>query len=216
MGLAPSAQEKMEFQRAVGAHIYEAMLQEGALPDVGIDYSLLDNSGLRSGPAARGYFRELKKHVDSKAPAYLRELMGKLAAFTEEPKVTGLLTLAVAVVIETAYASRRLPPQGAAVTEEKLSELQNLAEEYLKRHRMYLSDERKLREDTERLEGQVSYLLTQIKNAILKDGHASSRTLKHWANGAAFHVQAEVPELAQRCSALVLDNHSMCLVFLST
>ncbi|KAJ8361601.1 hypothetical protein SKAU_G00181260 [Synaphobranchus kaupii] len=191
MGLAPSAEEKDEFRRAVGAHIYEAMLESGALPDVGIDRRLLDGPGLQSGQAARDQFRELRKHVDAKAPAYLKELMGKLAAFTDEPKVTGLLTLVVSVAIETAFASSRRPPpppQGVA-PEERLSELRDLAEEYLKRTRMHLGDDRKLREDTERLEGQVSFLLTQIKNAMLADGHANSRTLKHWVNGAAFHVQ---------------------------
>ncbi|XP_036402973.1 uncharacterized protein LOC118790201 [Megalops cyprinoides] len=192
MGLAPSTEEKLQFREAVGAHIYEAMERNGALPDVGIDRSLLDNSGLASRAAMQDYFKQLKKHVDGKAPAYLKELMGKLASFTDEPKITGLLTLVIFMVIETAYASSRRSPQGAvaaATAEERLSELQNLMEEYLKRHRMHLSDVRKLREDTERLEAQVSFQLTQIKNAMLRDGHMSSRTLKYWVNGVAFHVQ---------------------------
>lgn len=191
MGLGPSAEQKEEFGRAVGAHIYEAMLQGGALPDVGIERHLLEGAGLRPGTAAaaRDRFRELRKHVDGRGPAYLKELMAKMAAFTDEPRVTGLLTLLVSMAIETAYASSRRPlPQGAG-SEERLAELRDLTEEYLKRQRMHLEDERKLREDTERLEAQVSYLLTQIKNAMLSDGPASSRTLKHWVNGAAFHVQ---------------------------
>ncbi|KAJ8388213.1 hypothetical protein AAFF_G00135840 [Aldrovandia affinis] len=171
MGLAPSAEEQAEFRGAVGAHIYQAMLAGGALPDVAIERPLLDNSGLRSGPAALDHFRELKRHVDRKAPAYLKELMAKLAPFTDEPRVTGLLTLVVSVAIEMAFAASSSSSSSAraagrgVVVEERLSELRNLAEEYLKRHRMHLSDERKLREDTERLEGQ------------------------HWVNGAAFHVQ---------------------------
>ncbi|XP_064173365.1 uncharacterized protein LOC135244758 [Anguilla rostrata] len=189
MGLVPSSEEKEEFRKAVGAHIYEAMLQSGSLPDVGIERHLLDSPGLRPGPAARDCFRELRKHVDVRGPAYLKELMGKLAAFTEEPRLTGLLTLLVSMAIETAYASRRGGPPQGAVPEERLAQLRDLTEEYLKRHGMHLDDERKLREDTERLEGQVSLLLTQIKNAALAGGLVNSRTLKHWVNGAAFHVQ---------------------------
>ncbi|KAJ8250508.1 hypothetical protein COCON_G00224300 [Conger conger] len=189
MGLVPSAEQKEEFGRAVGAHIYEAMLQSGALPDVGIERHLLDGVGLRPGAATRDRLMELRKHVDGRGPAYLKELMAKMAAFTEEPRVTGLLTLLVSMAIEMAYASSRRPSGQGAGPEERLAELRDLTEEYLKRQRMHLEDERRLREDTERLEGQVSYLLTQIKNGMLTEGHANSRTLKHWVNGAAFHVQ---------------------------
>ncbi|KAJ8248556.1 hypothetical protein GJAV_G00243260 [Gymnothorax javanicus] len=192
MGLVPSTEQREEFRKAVGAHIYEAMLRNGALSDVAIDHHLLERPSLTTGAAARDRFGELRKHVDGKGPSYLKELMGKLAAFTEEPRVTGLLMLLVSMAIEMAFvASRRPhPPQGAAaVTEQLLAELRDVTEEYLKRQHMHLEDEKRLREDTERLESQVSLLLTRIKNAMLADGHLNSRTLKGWVNGAAFHVQ---------------------------
>ncbi|XP_048865559.1 uncharacterized protein LOC125739461 [Brienomyrus brachyistius] len=188
MGLGVSTEDRERYKAAIGAHLYAAMQKAGGLPDVGIDQALLDNADLRPPVALQDSFKQLRKHVDAKGPGYLKELMAKLVVFTEEPQLMGLLTLVISMVMETAYASSRRPPPGMLVNG-KVSELRGLIEEYLKRCRMHESEEAELREDTRRLEAQLSYQLTQIKGAILGEGPASSWALKHWVNGAVLHAQ---------------------------
>ncbi|KAK2861540.1 hypothetical protein Q5P01_001073 [Channa striata] len=60
--------------------------------------------------------------------------------------------------------------------------------EYLKRHEMFINDER-LQEELQRLERQLSEYLTKLKNSLLQDGQMSTRGFKIWVNGASFHVQ---------------------------
>ncbi|KAL7841260.1 hypothetical protein SRHO_G00249510 [Serrasalmus rhombeus] len=45
-----------------------------------------------------------------------------------------------------------------------------------------------LLEDTKRLEKQLSEK-TSLKNSMLHDNQMSTRSLKHWTNSAAFHLQ---------------------------
>ncbi|GLD71176.1 uncharacterized protein AKAME5_002249700 [Lates japonicus] len=66
--------------------------------------------------------------------------------------------------------------------------------EYLKRHRMFVTNEQRLREELRRLEGQLSGHLTILKNSLLYDGQMSSRGFKIWVNGASFHVQMLIHE----------------------
>ncbi|XP_072565558.1 uncharacterized protein [Paramormyrops kingsleyae] len=188
MGLGVSTEDRERYKADIGAHLYAAMKEAGGLPDVGIDQALLDNADLRPPVALQDSFKQLRKHVDARGPAYLKELMAKLVVFTEEPQLMGLLTLVISMVMETAYASSRKPPPGVLVNG-KVSELRGLIEEYLKRCRMHESEEAELREDTRRLEAQLSYQLTQMKGAILSEGPANSWALKHWVNGAVLHAQ---------------------------
>ncbi|XP_029107302.1 uncharacterized protein LOC114910441 [Scleropages formosus] len=69
------------------------------------------------------------------------------------------------MAMETVYASSRRSPPGAGA-EGKVTELRDVTEEYPKRCRMHASDAGRLREDTRRLEAELSYRLTQIKGAV--------------------------------------------------
>ncbi|XP_053291675.1 uncharacterized protein LOC128453059 [Pleuronectes platessa] len=71
---------------------------------------------------------------------------------------------------------------------QRVGELQEVMEEYLKRCRINLSDRDKLIQDAVRLEGQLSLSLTQLKTCLL-GGDCDSRSLRHWASAAAFHTQ---------------------------
>ncbi|XP_036842495.1 uncharacterized protein LOC110530352 isoform X1 [Oncorhynchus mykiss] len=206
--LLASEKEQSEAQVAIGSLLYSAMLEAGALPDVAVDHYLLANpESLDSRAHLQDHLRQLQGHVGNRAPTYLKELISRLVAFSDEPKVAGLVGLVVSMVMETAYASSRgsVRSRGCQV-EERRAELQDVMEEYLKRCRMHLKDEQKLREDTQRLEGQLSYLLTQLKNTMLREG-PSSKALKHWASGAAFHTQMllHLTRLEQRGDPLVVQ-----------
>ncbi|KAL0964554.1 hypothetical protein UPYG_G00325560 [Umbra pygmaea] len=207
--LFTTEKEQTAAQAAVGSLLYSAMLTAGALPDVAIDHSLLSNPEcLDSRTQLQDHLRQLQGHAGNRAPAYLKELISRLVAFSEEPKLAALVGLVVSMVMETAYASSKKSSGSGScrVVEERRAELQDVMEEYLKRCRMHLNDEQKLREDTQRLEGQLSFLLTQLKNAMLREG-PSSKGLKHWASGAAFHTQMllHLTRLDQRGDPLVMQ-----------
>lgn len=190
--LLSSSEEQFEAQSAIGSLLYNAMLEAGALPDLGVDHSFLANPENRDSQAhIQEHLRQLQGHVGSRGPAYLRELIGRLVAFSEEPRVAALVGLVVSMVMETAYvsssrSSSRSSKAGSQV-EERRAELCDVMEEYLKRCRMHLGEKEKLYQDTLRLEGQLSLLLTQLKGCMLREG-CSSRALKQWASGAALHT----------------------------
>ncbi|KAL4640768.1 hypothetical protein GN956_G11625 [Arapaima gigas] len=186
MGSAISFKDQEQFREAIGARLYEAMRQADALPDVGIDQTLLDRSHLRPPAELQDRLRRLRKHVDDRAPTYLKELVARLAAFAKEPQMMGLLALVISVVMETVYATSRRPPRGAGA-ESRVTELRDLMEEYLKRCRMHESNVGRLRDDTRRLEAQLSFQLTQIRGAVQREGQVNSWVLKHWVNGAVLH-----------------------------
>lgn len=73
--------------------------------------------------------------------------------------------------------------------EEKASGVRDLMEEYMNRLHMYLHQPTRVLEETQHLEKQLSEQLTRLKNSMLYDNKMSSRSLKHWTNGAAFHLQ---------------------------
>ncbi|KAG7228489.1 hypothetical protein INR49_007662 [Caranx melampygus] len=72
--------------------------------------------------------------------------------------------------------------------QQRVWELQEVMEEYLKRCRINLNDKNKLIQDSVRLEAQFSLTLTQLKTCIL-GGACDSRSLRYWASAAAFHTQ---------------------------
>jgi len=45
--------------------------------------------------------------VGNKAPTYLKDLIGRLSSFTEEPRLAGLLGLAVTVAMDMAFTSAK-------------------------------------------------------------------------------------------------------------
>ncbi|XP_067092582.1 uncharacterized protein [Osmerus mordax] len=192
--LVSSAGERSEAQSALGSLLYNAMLEQGALPDLGVDHSFLGNPESKESQAhLQAHLQELQGHMGNRAPAYLKELISRLVAFSEEPRVAALVGLVVSMVLETAYvsscrgSSRGSTSKAKSQVEERRAELCDMMEEYLKRCRMHLSEREKLHQDTLRLEGQLSLLLTQLKSSLLREG-CSSRGLKHWASGAALHT----------------------------
>ncbi|KAJ8013849.1 hypothetical protein DPEC_G00034080 [Dallia pectoralis] len=180
----------------------------GALPDVSIDHTLLSNpEGLNSRTHLQEHLRQLQGHMGNRAPTYLKELISRLVAFSDEPRLAALVGLVISMVAETAYASSRgSTGSGGCQVEMRRAELQDIMEEYLKRCRMHLNDKQKLIEDTQRLECKLSYLLTQLKNVMLREG-PSSKGLKHWASGAAFHTQMllHLARLEERSDPLVIQ-----------
>lgn len=73
--------------------------------------------------------------------------------------------------------------------EEKASAVRNLMDEYMKRCQMHLRNDESLLDDSRDLEMKLSLQLTMLRNSMLRDGRMSSRAVKHWVNGAAFHAQ---------------------------
>lgn len=79
-------------------------------------------------------------------------------------------------------------------SEEKASKARDLMDEYLKRMQMHLENKLLQLQDTNCLEAQLSTQLTRLKNTMLRDDQMTTRSLKHWVNGAAFHSQILIHE----------------------
>ncbi|XP_033835611.1 uncharacterized protein LOC117382518 [Periophthalmus magnuspinnatus] len=191
--LFSSEEERSRARDAIGAVLFDAMLDAGAVPNLRVVHPLLlsnDDTGARPGPSIQEQMQQLQRDIGSRAPTYLRDLIGRLSAFTDEPRLAGLVGSVVSMVIDMAYASSK-PPSGknaGSSSRQRVSELQELMEEYLKRCRINLNDKNKLMQDTSRLETQLSLNLTQLKTCLLR-GDCDSRSLRQWASGAAFHTQ---------------------------
>lgn len=50
---------------------------------------------------------QLQGDIGNKAPTYLRDLIGRLSTFSDEPRVAGLVGLVVTMVMDMAYTSSR-------------------------------------------------------------------------------------------------------------
>ncbi|XP_062257645.1 uncharacterized protein LOC133966655 [Platichthys flesus] len=192
--LFSSDEECSQVKDALGSLLFSAMLEGGAVPDLGVVHPLLlANQHERFDPQDRlqQQLRELQGNIGSRAPVYLRDLIGRLTTFSDEPRLAGLVGLVVTMVMDMAYTSSRRASGGkgkSAGSGQRVEELQEVMEEYLKRCRINLSDRDKLIQDAVRLEGQLSLSLTQLKTCLL-GGDCDSRSLRHWASAAAFHTQ---------------------------
>ncbi|GAA6220496.1 uncharacterized protein LOC108889753 [Lates japonicus] len=176
---------------------YETSLQSQCLlPDVGIDESLLKYSGLNSNTELQVYSNGLLTSV----PGYIEKLGSSLGAVTSLPNAVGLGALVISMILEIAIKSAAQTTDHSysiirrVFGEEKASSVRDTMSEYLKRHRMFVTNEQRLREELRRLEGQLSGHLTILKNSLLYDGQMSSRGFKIWVNGASFHVQMLIHE----------------------
>ncbi|KAM6956641.1 uncharacterized protein FYW47_012594 [Aplochiton taeniatus] len=197
MGQMLSSQEELsEVHDMIGSLLYTAMLEGGALPDLGIGGPLLANpeESQVSRSRLQEHLRQLQGDMGHRAPTYLKDLIGRLSAFSDEPKLAGLVGLVVSMVMEMVYASSRgsaaatRRSSGSASSQQRVLELQEVMEEYLKRCRVNLSDRAKLIQDTMRLEAQLSLLLTQLKSSLLGQ-RCDTRGLRQWASAALFHTQ---------------------------
>lgn len=194
MGQLFSTEEELSGVRVVvGAFLYNAMLDAGAVPNLRVVHPLLlgnDSDGPQSRQSMQEQMQQLQKDIGTRAPTYLRDLISRLSAFSDEPRLAGLVGSVVIMVIDMAYASSK-PPAAKSTgssSQQRVCELQELMEEYLKRCRINLNDKSKLKQDASRLEAQLSLSLTRLKSCLLR-GDCDSRSLRQWASGAAFHTQ---------------------------
>ncbi|MEQ2308548.1 hypothetical protein AMECASPLE_029273 [Ameca splendens] len=192
--LISSEEELADLKKTVGFVIYDAMVEGGATPDISVVPPLLlanQNEDSVSQAYLHEHLQQIQRDLGKRAPAYLRDLIGRLSAFSDEPRLAGLVGLVVTMVMDVAYTSSKESSRvkgRPASWQQRVLELQEVMEEYLKRCRISLSDKRRLIEDSVRLEAQLSLILTQLKSCLL-GGDCDSRSLRHWATGAAFHTQ---------------------------
>ncbi|KAM9848163.1 uncharacterized protein ACBR49_009445 isoform 1-T2 [Aulostomus maculatus] len=194
--LFSSEEEFSHLKDAVGSLLYRAMLEGGAVPNLGVVHPLLlasHDEDADSGACLREQLQKLQVDFGNRAPTYLRDLIGRLSSFSDEPRLAGLLGSVVTMVMDMAYTSSKQPSavKGKSVGSsscQRVWELQEVMEEYLKRCRIHLSDKTRLIQDSVRLEAQFSFTLTQLKTCLI-GGDCDSRSLRHWASGAAFHTQ---------------------------
>ncbi|XP_015251426.1 PREDICTED: uncharacterized protein LOC107098318 isoform X2 [Cyprinodon variegatus] len=193
MGQLMSSEEELaELKETVGFVIYDAMVEQGAVPDLSVVHPLL-LANQNEEYVFQEHLLEIQRDLGKRAPTYLRDLIGRLSAFSDEPRLAGLVGLVVTMVMDVAYTSSNQSPgvtgrPAGSSSCQRVWELQEVMEEYLKRCKISLSDKRRLIEDSVRLETQLSLILTQLKTCLLGGG-CDSRSLRHWACGAAFHTQ---------------------------
>ncbi|KAM3606364.1 uncharacterized protein V6R79_014914 [Siganus canaliculatus] len=191
-----SDEERSHVKDVIGSFLYNAMLKGGAVPDLRVVHPLLLTNHSESNDSRtllQEQLHQLQGDIGSRAPTYLRDLIGRLSTFSDEPRLAGLVGLVVTMVMDMAYTSSKQPSgakgkSAGSSSSQRVWELQEFMEEYLKRCRINLSDKNKLIQDSIRLEAQLSLTLTQLKTCLL-GGDCSSRSLRHWACGAAFHTQ---------------------------
>ncbi|KAK1805746.1 hypothetical protein P4O66_002008 [Electrophorus voltai] len=166
--------------------------------NVGIDESLLTYSGMDSAAKLEDFSFQLLSEVGSNIPDYLEKLGSALVDVSAVPNSVGIGALIISIILQICFIATKghqsLGPSTVDLlrrifAEEKSSEVRDLMEEYLKRYRMHLRDDHLLIVETTRLEQELSFQLTRLKNSMLLEGHMNSRALKQWANGAAFHAQ---------------------------
>ncbi|XP_036980697.1 uncharacterized protein LOC119034087 isoform X2 [Acanthopagrus latus] len=195
--LFSSEEELSQVKDAIGSFLYDAMLEGGAVPDLRVVHPLLlatsQGGSFDSRAGLQEQLQQLQGDIGNKAPTYLRDLIGRLSTFSDEPRVAGLVGLVVTMVMDMAYTSSRHSAgvkgkSAGSSSSQRVLELQEVMEEYLKRFRIHLTDKSKLIQDSIRLEAQLSLILTQLKTCLL-GGDCDSRSLRHWASGAAFNAQ---------------------------
>ncbi|CAG00276.1 unnamed protein product [Tetraodon nigroviridis] len=81
--------ERSQLKEAVGSALYDAMLEGDAVPDL-----------------------ELQSDMGDRAPAYLRDLIGRLSTFSDEPRLAGLVGFVVTVLVDMVYTSKRSSVKG--------------------------------------------------------------------------------------------------------
>ncbi|XP_010741489.3 uncharacterized protein LOC104928834 isoform X1 [Larimichthys crocea] len=198
MGQLQSSEEELsQVKDAIGSLLYDAMLEAGAVPHLGVVHPVLlanHDERFNSRAGLQEQLQQLQGDIGKKAPTYLKDLIGRLSAFSDEPRLAGLVGLVVTMVMDMAYTSSKSSSAvkgksaGSSSSQQRVWELQEVMEEYLKRCRINLNEKNKLIQDSIRLEAQLSLTLTQLKTCLL-GGDCNSRCLRHWASGAAFNTQ---------------------------
>lgn len=163
----------------------DAATSSDLIPDVGIDVSLVNYSGLNSAAELESSIIQKLKDMINRIPDYVQSLGSALAAFDAVPNAVGLGALALSIGLELKVREEKqresknstLDMLRRVFAEEKASGVRDSMEEYLKRLGMYLHQPSRALEETERLEKQLSEQLTRLKNSMLHDKQMSSRSL---------------------------------------
>ncbi|KAF6715956.1 hypothetical protein FQA47_015804 [Oryzias melastigma] len=179
---------------ALASVLYEAVLEAGAVPDLRVVHPLLLANQEESFASQVGLVEQLQQlqgSIEHRAPSYLKDLIGRLSTFSDEPRLAGLLGLMITMVMDMVYTSSKHSSGGkgkSSSSQQRIWELQEVMEEHLKRCRINLTNKNRLIQDFLRLEAQFSLILTQLKTCLL-GGDCASSSLRHWASGAVFHTQ---------------------------
>ncbi|KAK2869616.1 hypothetical protein Q7C36_001487 [Tachysurus vachellii] len=199
MAIAGSISDRPAFLR----HMLGLAKSSDLIPDVSIDGSLVKYSGLDSTSELENSITEMLKDAHSWLKENRDSVLSALSALSNVPNSVGLcamvLSIAVELIISTEVEKKENKDSTSDMmrrvfSEEKASGVRDTMEEYMKRLRMYLHEPTLVLEETQRLEKQLSEQLTRLKNSMLHDNQMSSRSLKHWTNGAAFHLQMLIHE----------------------
>ncbi|KAI4899754.1 hypothetical protein NFI96_004472 [Prochilodus magdalenae] len=204
---------KVHSKEELMSKMFRASQESSLIPDIGIDDSLMKYSGLNSAAVLTDYSSELLRDLGSKVPDYLTSLGAALSAFKCIPNAVGLGALIIGFMLDLTIISltkedndNTLNMMRRVFGEEKASGVRDSMDEYMKRLSMFMNEPRKALEETERLEKGLSEQLTRLRNSMLHDDQMSTRSMKHWTNGAAFHVQMLIH--AARLKMAVNDSSS--------
>ncbi|XP_041753013.2 uncharacterized protein LOC121581580 [Coregonus clupeaformis] len=164
-------------------------------PDEDIDKTLLQFSGPRSLEKLNQHYKKREMELNENAAVWIKDLAENLVGLLPIPDAAGLGSLVISIVIDRSVAAIK-PPEDSTddllhriFAKEKASAVRDQMDEYLKRHLMNIRNKAELKSDIKHVERNLSFALTQLKNSMLLDGQMSSRALRIWVNGAAFHVQ---------------------------
>ena len=190
MGGELSAEKQEQF----AAKLFQAVQGSSALPDIGIDSSIRNYSGLDSASALNNYSYQLVNDLPSRSLGYVKD---SLAAFNDIPYGVGLGALVISRLLDVLInAIKKTEGEGDMLgmirrvfAEEKASSVRDSMDEYIKRFRLKMHNVEELLSETKRMEEQLSNGLTRLRNSMLHDNQMSTRSMKHWTNGAAFHLQ---------------------------
>ncbi|KAK1799541.1 hypothetical protein P4O66_000422 [Electrophorus voltai] len=163
------------------------------LPDISIDASLIKYSGTNSTAVLEAYSNQLS--ALSTASDFTDKLGSILVSLKGVTNAVGIGALGISFILDLAVTCLETRSESTmnmlhrVFAEEKASDVRDTMYEYMKRFRMHLHDPVEALEDTKHLEKRLSEQLTRLRNSMLHDNHMSSRSMKQWANGAAFHCQ---------------------------
>lgn len=189
MGNQPSKEEmeRMEKEELEG---FRKRLEEAE--DFRVNQNLEKFTSSSSTDSLRHHYQQRRKEESDDSADWIQKLMEIFSTLTSVPELAGLGALAVAVFIDTSSSS---PPNKSTqealrgvFAEEKVSKVWDLIDECLKRTVIFIKQRDELVINIKELERQLSAAITCLKNSMVHDGHVSTRSLKVWVNGAAFHV----------------------------
>ncbi|PWA14038.1 hypothetical protein CCH79_00015823, partial [Gambusia affinis] len=111
MGQLMSSEEELtELKKTAGSVMYDAMVEEEAVPDLAVVHPLLlanQNEVSVSQASLQEHLKQIQSDLGKRAPTYLRDLIGRLSAFSDEPRLAGLVGLAVTMVMDVAWSSKQ-------------------------------------------------------------------------------------------------------------